>query len=234
MISVLFGCSLFLMVDTINVRQIKNEDLSYNDVDIRVIKVGSNNKRYGTKLKLSKKPKVVNNKKMLKEVAKKTKVDYKLLLTIAAIESGFDNQSLNIKTNATGLFNFIPSTWEYMTLNYGKKYGMTINSDPNNPKLNALMAAEYIKLNKKELLKVKKGTITNEDIFLAHLLGATGAKKIIEANDNELAALVLPLAAKYNPYYFYTNGKPLTIEEFNAKLKIHMENKIYEHYEYFI
>lgn len=153
-------------------------------------------------------------KDLIYAVGKMTGVDPKLLASMAAIESGF-NPSIKAGTSsATGLFQFINDTWRTMVRKYGPKYGMDTSVAATDPRANALMGAEYIKENLDYLSKSVKRPLTDTDAYIAHFLGAGGAKKFLTADPNAVAAEVFPKESRANAPIFYTkDGKPRTIAE---------------------
>ena len=150
--------------------------------------------------------------KMLDDVAKQTGVDSNLLKTFAAIESGMNPTASAGSSSAKGLFQFIDSTWKDMLNKYGSKYGIEPGTSVLDPMANALMGAEYLKENSKIISSVKKD-VTPTDLYMAHFLGAGGAKQFLKADPNVSGAGLLPSAASANPTIFYKNGVPRTVGE---------------------
>lgn len=163
-------------------------------------------------------------KDLLSGVANMTGVPEKLLATMAAIESGF---RWNVKagtSSATGLFQFISSTWKTMLQKYGPKYGIDPSTPPTDPRANALMGAEYVKENMAGLQSVKKD-VTDTDLYLAHFLGLGGARQFLKANPSDIAANVMPAAARANANIFYENGRPRTFAEVYQHLNTLVQSK---------
>lgn len=158
-----------------------------------------------------------NTKDLIYAAAKMTGVDPKLMAIMAAIESGFNWQVKAGTSSATGLFQFIKSTWQTMLKKYGGKYGIPMNTQPTDPRASALMGAEFIKENA-AALKGVKGQLTDTDLYLAHFLGAGGAKKLLSANPNSNAVQLMPDAARANVPIFYNGGQPRTVAEVYAEI----------------
>lgn len=147
--------------------------------------------------------------------AKMVGVDENLMAIMAAIESGFKYDVKASTSSATGLYQFIRDTWNAVVKKHGSKYGITANTSPTDPRANALMGAEFLKNNIKEISPVLNRQPTQTDLYLAHFLGPAGARKFFKADPNAAAATVFPEAAKSNPTIFYdkATGTPKTISQ---------------------
>jgi len=143
-----------------------------------------------------------------------TGVDPHLLMTMASIESGFEaTVRAREGGSATGLFQFIDTTWAEMLKRYGGKYGLAANAKRTDPRASALMGAEYIKENMGVLEKALGRPVTDTDLYAAHFLGPGDVTKFFKADPNTIAASLLPGPARKNRNIFYTNGRPKTINE---------------------
>lgn len=152
--------------------------------------------------------------KTIVAAAKMAGVDSGLMATMAAIESGFRSKVGARTSRAQGLFQFIPKTWEAMLKKYGPKYGISLRTRPTDPRANALMAAEYLKQNENQIKDVVKGDVTDTDLYMAHFLGAGGARSMLSADPTENASRLLPAAARANPNIFRnSNGRARTVAE---------------------
>src|SRR5215813_10763164 len=60
----------------------------------------------------------------VQRAASRTGVDFNYLMSQAAQESGFRNDARAQTSSATGLFQFIDSTWLAMVRDHGAKYGL--------------------------------------------------------------------------------------------------------------
>ncbi len=170
-----------------------------------------------------------NVKDLLAAVAKMVGVDPQLLAKFAAMESGFDPHAIprdkngNRLSNAMGLFQFIPSTWNLMMRKFANKYGINPMTPPSDARANALMGAEFLKGNARALQKSLGRPGTDTDLYLAHFLGEGGADKFLKSNPQAAAADVMPKEAAANPTIFYKGGMPTTFaqiyESFTNKLK---------------
>lgn len=175
----------------------------------------------------------------IKTASSKTGVDFAYLMEKAAAESSFDTKAQSKTSSATGLFQFIESTWLGMVKNHGEKYGLgdyaaQISdqcrvSDPalrkeilelrKDPEIASLLAAEFAAGNKDYLednLGADYGEIGSTELYFAHFMGAGGAKAFLSAlKENPLAtaADLFPKAANANRNVFYDRktGEPRTL-----------------------
>lgn len=166
----------------------------------------------------------------IRQAAHATDVDFGLLMAQAQQESGFRADAKAPGSSATGLFQFIDSTWLGLVRQFGDKYGVgalarsiSVDStgrpsvaDPamrqrilelrEDPRLSSALAAEYARLNKSELERTLGRPAGNTDIYLAHFLGAHGAATFLTAlaqRGDTPAADLLPEAAQANHGVFY-------------------------------
>lgn len=166
-------------------------------------------------------PKDPNNKgevkKVVETIAQKQNVEPQMMSAYAAVESSLNPNAKAPNTSATGLFQFTKATWDEQMMKHARKYDLDPSTSPTDVRASTLMASEYIKSNKRALQSVKSDP-TLTDIYLAHFLGASGAKKFLSADPNEIAARVVPNAAASNPNIFNDNGRPLTVADVYAKI----------------
>lgn len=167
-----------------------------------------------------------NVKDLILSVAQMTGVDPSLLMMMCAVESDFKITATPGTSNAAGLFQFVPKTWRAMLKTYGGKYGIGPETSPMDPRANALMGAEYVKENYQQLARKLGRTPTENDIYLAHFLGASGSTQVLKGNPNDIAARLNPSAAQSNPTIFYDNGRPRTVRELIAKVNDNIRKKI--------
>ena len=146
-------------------------------------------------------------------------VDEKLMAIMAAIESGFNYSVKAGTSSATGLYQFIDSTWKYMVKNYGAKYGIAAGTSPQDPRANAVLGAEFLKMNMGRLAPTLGRAPTYTDMYLAHFMGDGGAKKFLKAmqqDPNAVAPNIFPKEAAANPTIFYTDKtkqQPRTLQD---------------------
>jgi len=177
--------------------------------------------------------------------SRRTGMDFSFLMELAAAESSFDPASIAPKTSAAGLYQFKDETWLEAVRNYGKKYGMEVYAeqveeytnhagkkrlripDPviqayvlalrHNPRVSALLAAEYVKHNGKRLTNTLDLEPGHTELYLTHLFGTTGAisfLKTLYEHPDRIADEVFPVAARTNQAIFHPKSrKPRTIAE---------------------
>jgi Transglycosylase SLT domain len=177
----------------------------------------------------------------IRQAARATNVDFGLLMAQAQQESGFQADAKASGSSATGLYQFIDSTWLTLVQRFGEKYGVgslaqqiTTDSaghptvaDPATrqrildlrkaPGLSAAMAAEFTRQNKGELEQALGRPASNADLYMAHFLGAGGATTFLKALASAgatPAADLLPDAAAANRSVFYdAAGRPLSVAQ---------------------
>ncbi|MGD2056400.1 MAG: hypothetical protein PVJ15_06295 [Gammaproteobacteria bacterium] len=175
----------------------------------------------------------------------RTGVDFTYLMELAAAESSFDPTKKARNSTATGLFQFKEDTWLDMVRIHGSKYGIgsyavqvknaidgTGNPRPAipdsavhrhvlelryNPRISALLAAEYVKFNRKRLSYSLDYEPGRTELYLTHFFGATGAisfLKVLDEEPDRIAGDVFPEAALSNQSIFRSKpGRPRTVAE---------------------
>jgi Transglycosylase SLT domain len=178
----------------------------------------------------------------IRQASADTSVDFGFLMAQAAQESGFNSDAKSATSSATGLFQFVDSTWLDMVKRFGAKYGVgqlaqQITEDANgkpsvrdpalrrqildlrrDPALSAALAGEYAKLNQDTIEHALGHKLQRADLYMAHFLGAAGATsflKAVETKGSTIAANLLPEAASANRAIFYDQqtGRPRSVGE---------------------
>ncbi len=161
--------------------------------------------------------------------SKNSGVDFSYLLNQAAAESNFDPDAKAKTSSATGLYQFIDSTWMSMVERYGDTYGVETNGMSkqeildmrNDPETSSFMAAAFASENEKSLNNNWGGKVGSTELYFAHFMGANGAASFLNARDEspiQNAADLFPRAARANRNVFYEpgSGKTRTLEEVYA------------------
>jgi hypothetical protein len=169
----------------------------------------------------------------IKRASRAANVDFGYLMAQAAQESSFQPGAKASTSSATGLFQFIDSTWLHSVKQYGAKYGLghyaaQIGTDEGgrahvadpavrqqildlrkDPRISADIAAEFAKANKDEVERALGRKANPTDLYLAHFLGAQGATEMVKtvaSAGSTPAADLLPQAAAANRSVFYDNN----------------------------
>jgi hypothetical protein len=169
----------------------------------------------------------------IKRASRAANVDFGYMMAQAAQESSFQPGAKATTSSATGLFQFIDSTWLQSVKQHGAKYGLgqyaaQISTDESgrphvadpavkqqildlrkDPQISSQIAAEFAKSNKDEVERVLGRPANPTDLYLAHFLGASGASamvKTVTSAGTTPAADLLPQAAAANRAVFYDNN----------------------------
>lgn len=161
----------------------------------------------------------------IKAASIKTGVSFTYLMEKAAAESNF-NPTVKAKTSsATGLFQFIESTWMDMVNKHGDKIGIDTDQSRQDllnlrkdPEIASIMAAKFADDNKSYLEKTIGGDIGNTELYFAHFMGAGGASAFLDQlkkNPLSVGADLFPKEARANKNVFYDSktGKPKTLQQ---------------------
>lgn len=162
----------------------------------------------------------------IKDASARTGVDFAYLVKQAAAESSF-KPGIKAKTSsATGLYQFIESTWLSMVKKYGPAHGIEtagksredILAMRKDPEKASLMAAEFASENEKFLRSHYNGDIGATELYFAHFLGAGQAAAFLNArveNPQTEAAILFPKAARANRNVFYepATGQARSLQE---------------------
>ncbi|CAK0761838.1 Lytic transglycosylase [Azospirillaceae bacterium] len=178
----------------------------------------------------------------VQEASQRTGVDFAYLLEKASIESSFRTDLKASTSSATGLYQFLDSTWLSTVKAHGSAHGLEqyanaiqtrsdgrpFVADPDmrreildlrkDARVSALMAAEFTRDNYDYLQNnVKNAKIGPTELYLAHFLGAGGGAKFLNAmkeNATTLGRDVFPEAAGSNYNVFYSrDGQPKTLQQ---------------------
>lgn len=168
-------------------------------------------------------------------------VDFGYLLQTAIRESSLNPQAKASSSSATGLFQFLDSTWLQVMKEEGPRLGyqnyadrITRNSsgeyvvsDPasrdeilklrENPDVAADLAAAFTRSNGDYLRSAFGRSPSAGELYIAHFLGAQGAEKMFRAglqDPDQVAVNLFPRQAQANRSIFYdSNGQARTIRQ---------------------
>jgi hypothetical protein len=166
----------------------------------------------------------------IQAASRTTGTSFDFLLRTAARESAFDPTAKASTSSARGLFQFIDTTWLAMVKEEGPRYGLAqyasaidktasggyAVSDPakraeilklrDDPNVSALMAGALAGRNSDYLTANIGRQPSSGELYIAHFLGASGARKLISLAQNQpsaSAASAFPDAARANRSIFY-------------------------------
>jgi hypothetical protein len=167
----------------------------------------------------------------IRQASAETGVDFAYLMEKAAVESSLRPDLKAATSSATGLYQFIDSTWLATLKEHGAQHGYGKYADAiqrreggggytvtdpglrreildlrKDPKASAVMAAELTRDNQSYLQSHVQGQVGATELYMAHFLGAAGASKFLNAlhaDPNKAARDVVPEAAGSNTAVFY-------------------------------
>ncbi len=179
-----------------------------------------------------------------------TGVDFNFLLAQAKLESNLDPNARASASSAAGLYQFIGGTWLDTLNRHGGEHGLdwvdavisgsgkgaTI-SDPGvraqvlalryDPDVSALMAAELTRDNAADLSGFLGREPDSTELYLAHFLGAAGARSFLGALQNSPdapASVLFPKAAAANRAIFFDDARPRAVGEVMNLLRARVAN----------
>jgi hypothetical protein len=158
-----------------------------------------------------------------------TGVDFDYLLGQASLESSLDPDARASTSSASGLFQFISSTWLNTIQKHGGEHGLgwaaaqieqtgkgPVVRDPAmrqqilalrfDPQVSSLMAGEFANDNRATLQTALGREPNGTDLYLAHFLGPAGATSFLQnaaQNPGMTAAALFPKAAAANRSIFF-------------------------------
>lgn len=174
-----------------------------------------------------------------------TGVDFDYLLAQAKLESSLDPGAQAHTSSAAGLYQFIGSTWLDTLDRHGEAHGLgwagrAISRSPGgaptvdpalraqimalrfDPSIAATMAGELANDNRATLSAALGREPDSSELYLAHLMGADGAKDFLSALDGDpaqAAAPLFPQAAAANHAIFYAAGVPRSLGQVMGLLR---------------
>jgi hypothetical protein len=182
----------------------------------------------------------------IRSASRTTGMTFDYLLNTAIRESSLDPAARAKTSSARGLYQFIESTWLAMVKEEGPKFGLGQFAaaierradgqysvkDPRaraqilklreDPVVSSVMAGALASRNSAELSSALGRKPTAGELYIAHFLGAGGAKRLIalqQNNPNASAAAAFPDAARANKSIFHrADGKARSAGEVFAAL----------------
>jgi hypothetical protein len=176
--------------------------------------------------------------------AQATSVDFNYLLAQAEVESAMNPDARAATSSATGLYQFIDSTWLDTMKKHGHRFGLghiadqidltasgsayvaddakraAILSLRSDPQIASLMAAGLAEDNRAHLMPILGRQPDHAELYLAHFLGAGGAGRFLselQANANQSAPALFARPAAANRGIFYApDGSPRSLQQVMA------------------
>ncbi|GAA4044845.1 transglycosylase SLT domain-containing protein [Erythrobacter jejuensis] len=172
------------------------------------------------------------------QASERTGVDFGYLLAQAKVESSLNPTAKAPTSSATGLFQFIESTWLDVMRRHGPSLGLgqvasaiqpgsrgPVVSDPvqrgqilalrNDPQVASLMAGALAQDNRDALVPVLGREPDAGELYLAHFLGSGGASRFLTAlkrsPDAPAPALFGKAAAANRPIFYSPGGAPRSL-----------------------
>lgn len=170
----------------------------------------------------------------------KSDVDFDYLLQTAIRESSLNPTAKAGTSSATGLFQFLDSTWLMVMKQEGPRLGYQKYADAiqvskdgdyyiadkklraevlklrEDPQVASDLAAAYTKSNGDYLYERFGRMPSPGELYIAHFLGANGAAKFFDAglaDPNQSAAALFPRQAQANATIFYDHGQARSIKQ---------------------
>jgi hypothetical protein len=175
------------------------------------------------------------------DAARATSVDFDYLLAQAEVESAMNPEARAATSSATGLYQFIDSTWLDTMKRHGARFGLAHIADQiavtasgsayvpdagqreailalrSNPQIAALMAAGLAEDNRAHLMPILGRQPSHGELYLAHFLGAGGAGRFLselQADPGQNAAALFARPAAANRGIFYaSDGSPRSLAQ---------------------
>lgn len=177
---------------------------------------------------------------ILNSAGSRSGVDFDYLLQTAIRESGLDPKARAQTSSATGLFQFLESTWLQVMKDEGARLGYQRYADAivetsdgeftikdkalreevlklrEDPQIAADLAAAFTRNNGAYLFETFGRMPSPGELYIAHFLGPKGAEKLFRAglaDPDQVAAELFPTQAKANRSIFYADGQPRSIRQ---------------------
>lgn len=190
-------------------------------------------------------------------------VDFSFLMELAAVESNFEPLARASTSTAVGLYQFKEESWLDAINRYGKKYGLAgvaesihyvadnkgvmqpVIHDETvrqfsldlrlNPLYSALLAAENVNENSRQLIVPLKREPERTELYLTHFFGTSGAISFLRAladNPHQIASDIFPGPARRNQRIFNNQSRePRSVAEVYEVLDRKFNTARYEDHE---
>ena len=156
------------------------------------------------------------------EGANRVGVDPQMMLQIVRAESAYGTMTVSGTSQAQGIFQIIPSTWQSHYRQFDKKYGIPRNT-PNDPLSASIFSAAYAKDVLIPRVKKVKPDATAADLYMLYVFGPGGGIALLKdymKNPNQYTVYTHsrrsygPSQIRANRSYFYNkDGSAKTVAE---------------------
>lgn len=156
------------------------------------------------------------------EGANRVGVDPQMMLQIVRAESSYGTMTVSGTSQAQGIFQIIPSTWQSHYRQFNKKYGIPRNT-PNDPLSASIFSAAYAKDVLIPRVKKVKPDATAADLYMLYVFGPGGGIALLKdymKNPNQYTVYTHsrrsygPSQIRANQSYFYNeDGSAKTVAE---------------------
>jgi hypothetical protein len=181
----------------------------------------------------------------IRRAADATGVNFSMLVETARRESAMNPNARASTSSATGLFQFIESTWLDMVRRHGADHGLGAQANAlrtganaetrreilalrSDPEISARMAGELARENA-TTLQARLGRAPGAgELYAAHVMGPGGALRLIEAAQQGAsnAVSLFPREAAANRGLFYANGQPRSAQGLLDRLQLDADASI--------
>lgn len=175
----------------------------------------------------------------IRRAADATGVNFSLLVETARRESALNPNAQAGTSSATGLFQFIDSTWLDMVRRHGAEHGLAAQAAAlqngasaqtrrdilalrSDPEISARMAGELARENAATLQARLGRAPSAGELYAAHVMGPGGALRLIEAAQQGApnAVSLFPREAAANRGLFYASGQPRSAQGLLDRLQL--------------
>lgn len=175
----------------------------------------------------------------IRRAADATGVNFSLLVETARRESALNPNAQAGTSSATGLFQFIDSTWLDMVRRHGGEHGLGAQAAAlqngasaqtrrdilalrSDPEISARMAGELARENAATLQARLGRAPSAGELYAAHVMGPGGALRLIEAAQQGApnAVSLFPREAAANRGLFYASGQPRSAQGLLDRLQL--------------
>ncbi len=168
-----------------------------------------------------------------------TGVDFSLLVETARRESALNPNARASTSSATGLFQFIDSTWLDMVRRHGAEHGLGAEATAlqnganaqtrrdilalrSDPEISARMAGELARENASTMQARLGRAPSAGELYAAHVMGPGGALRLVEAAQQGApsAVALFPREAAANRGLFYASSQPRSAQSLLDRLQL--------------